>query len=69
MGGEYGEVRGKTKIECYLAYIEHCEGWAGNDDFNDFSQSPDVRHKKVCYKEMEWDPEEKEWVLHFHLHT
>jgi len=29
MGGYWGEVRGSTKIETYLAYVEQCEGWPG----------------------------------------
>jgi hypothetical protein len=53
MGGTYGQVRGKTKVESYENYLEICRTWlGGGDNFDDFSQNPDARHKKVCYKEM-----------------
>jgi hypothetical protein len=70
MGGTYGDVRGKSKIETYQNYLEVCRNWpGGGENFDDFSQDPDARHKKVCYSEMVWDPDRKEWVLNYHLHT
>jgi hypothetical protein len=66
MGGESGEVRGKTKIETYVKYVEYCESWAGGAGC---TQCPESSYKKVCYKEMQWDPAREEWVLQYHLHT
>ena len=70
MGGTSGEVGGKTKLETYQKYVEECRSWAGGgENFDDFSQDPNPKHKKVCYKEMVWNPNRKEWDLSYHLHT
>jgi hypothetical protein len=62
MGGSVGEVRGSTKIETYLAYVEEAEDDQGHWD-------PPVRLKKVCKRLMEKDPETEEWVLRYRWHT
>ena len=63
MAGGNGSVRGKSKIETYLRYVETAEA------NGDWSSIPDARHKKACEKAMTWDPDVEEWVLHFHLHS
>lgn len=63
MGGMWGEVRGRTKIETYLKYVEDCEGK------EEWSKDPDPAGKKYCYRQMERDEDTGEWVLEFHLHT
>lgn len=60
-----GEVRGKTKIEAYLKYLDLLEG--AGDVFESYSPNP--HNKKGCKEAMVRDPETREWVLHFHLHT
>ncbi len=65
MGGTTGEVRGCSKIEAYLRYLELIEqcgdtfGW----------RIPEPEKKKLCKKEMVQDPNTGEWVLHYRLHT
>jgi len=59
--GTGGKVRGGTKIETYLRYVEKCESWPGSHD-------PDPEYKKHCYKSMEWDDETEEWVLSYFWH-
>lgn len=61
MGGTWGEVRGQTKIETYLRYVDRCEGWPG-------SHYPTPTGKKWCYKQMQWDDKGEEWVLSFRFH-
>jgi len=63
MGGTSGTVRGKSKIETYVKYAEIAESdmWG--------ERVPDPHDKKGCKKEMTWDPQTGEWVLHYHLHT
>jgi hypothetical protein len=63
MGGMTGEVRGTTKIETYRKYKEN------SDRGPDGTWYPDPTHKKQCYREMERDPETREFVLYFHFHT
>ena len=63
MGGMSGEVRGKSKIDAYLHYLRETEG------YEDWTSLPNPRHKKACKREMVWDPEAEEWVLHYHLHS
>jgi hypothetical protein len=58
MGGYNGEVRGGTKIETYLKYIQRCESW-------ELDHNPEPKNKKYCKRQMEWDPERKHWVLKF----
>lgn len=58
MGGMWGEVRGATKIETYLKYVEECEGWP-------LAHNPDPKYKKWCKRQMERDPETREFVLKF----
>jgi hypothetical protein len=65
MGGTRGEVRGKSKIETYLNYVEETEPL--EDLFTDMY--PDPRYKKLCKSYMVWDPDAGEWVLSYHLHT
>ena len=65
MGGMSGEVRGQSKIDTYLKYVDEVEGFG--DMFQDHSPSP--RNKKLCKGLMVQDPDTGEWVLHFHLHT
>jgi len=62
MGGTFGQVSGKSKIDAYLQYQEIAENWDG-------SAHPDPKSKKFCKSQMELDPETGEWVLHYHLHT
>lgn len=62
MGGFISEVRGCSKAEVYQKYVE-------DSDTETFSYDPDPRYKKYCKKQMIWDPEAEEWVLHFHGHT
>ncbi len=59
MGGSLGSVRGRSKIEAYLAYLD--VAYALN------SADPDPKYKKQCKREMVQDPETEEWVLHYHL--
>lgn len=65
MGGTRGQVRGKSKIETYLAYVDLVE--ANAETFLD--RNPDPAFKKFCKHEMVQDVETGEWVLHYHLHT
>jgi hypothetical protein len=58
VGGFWSEVRGDTKVETYLKYVDKCEG-------TPFSPHPHPRYKKSCYREMERDPETREWVLRY----
>jgi hypothetical protein len=58
VGGYRGEVRGKSKADTYLRYLEECERW-------DLSRYPDPKCKKSCKKQMVWDDTQKEWVLKF----
>jgi hypothetical protein len=58
MGGYSGEVRGSTKIETYLRYVEKCEEW-------ELDHSPEPKNKKFCKKSMIWDQSKAEWVLEF----
>lgn len=58
MGGYRGEVSGRTKIECYLNYVEECESWPLDHD-------PEPKHKKLCKSEMVFDHEKQEWILEF----
>jgi hypothetical protein len=62
MGGFSGEKRGKSKIEVYLKYQEKFEDWEGSFD-------PDPKYKKFCKRQMIWDSDTGEWVLHYYLHT
>jgi len=61
MGGLTDEVRGRSKIETYLKYVERAEGFEDNN--------PDPKYKKVCKRQMIQDPDNGDWVLRFHLHT
>ena len=63
MGGTYGEIRGQSKIEVYLEYLEMTE-----DSIFEM-KIPDPEYKKHCKRTMVQDPEAEEWVLHYHLHT
>ena len=65
MGGMTDQVRGQSKIETYLRYVEEVEGYG--DLFQEHDPNP--RNKKLCKKLMVQDPYTGEWVLHFHLHT
>lgn len=65
MGGTRGEVRGKSKVETYLKYVDLVEGYG--DTFPD--RIPDPAHKKHCKREMVLDPQTEEWVLYYRLHT
>lgn len=65
MGGTSGEIRGRSKIEVYLKYVEEVESCA--DTFGD--RHPDPKYKKRCKELMAQDPETGEWVLPYHLHT
>jgi hypothetical protein len=58
-------VRGRSKIEAYLAYAQIVAGYG--DTFQTLDPHP--KYKKQCMREMVQDPETGEWVLHFHLHT
>lgn len=58
MGGYNGEVRGSTKIETYLNYVQQCESWT-------LDHSPEPKNKKYCKKQMQWDSTKKQWVLKF----
>lgn len=63
MGGTNGEVRGQSKIEVYLEYVEMTE------DTIFETKIPDPTYKKYCKKMMVQDPETEEWVLSYHLHS
>ncbi|MBD3253677.1 MAG: hypothetical protein GF383_01215 [Candidatus Lokiarchaeota archaeon] len=63
MGGVTDEIRGKSKIEVYLKY----RSITMDDIFN--TRIPDPEKKKECKRQMVWDPNTEEWVLHFYLHT
>jgi hypothetical protein len=63
MGGTYGEIRGQSKIEVYLEYLEMTK------DTIFETKIPDPEYKKHCKNLMVQDPETEEWVLHYHLHT
>ncbi len=63
MGGMFGEVRGATKIATYLNYDKQRKDWTEG------TWLPEPTHKKACYREMERDRENGEWVLRFHFHT
>jgi len=65
MGGMTGKIRGKSKIEVYLKYVEVVEGYGETFQEHD----PDPKYKKNCKSLMEWDPDAGEWALHYHLHT
>jgi hypothetical protein len=65
MGGTRDQVRGKSKIETYLAYVDLVG--AHGDTFQD--RNPIPSHKKQCKREMVQDLETGEWVLHYRLHT
>ena len=65
MGGTFGEIRGISKIDVYLKYVEEVESWG--DTFGD--RHPDQKYKKRCKELMVQDPETGEWVLRYHLHT
>jgi hypothetical protein len=58
MGGYNGEVRGSTKIETYLKYVERCEDW-------ELEHKPEPKHKKLCKRLMVWDQTHEQWVLKF----
>lgn len=62
MGGYSGKVRGSTKIETYLRYVEKGEEWG-----MDLSHNPEPKSKKFCKKLMVWDDVREQWVLEFHL--
>ena len=62
MGGHRGKIKGRTKIEVYLAYCEIVEDNPLPD------ATPDPQYKKLCKNLMEQDPETEEWVLHYYLH-
>jgi hypothetical protein len=49
MGGTFGEVRDKSKIEVYLKYKEIAE----DDMFP--TRIPDLKNKKHCQKEIVWE--------------
>lgn len=63
MGGAFGEVRGRSKIEAYLKYAELADGGVFG------TRLPDPEHKKECKRSMVQDPDTGEWVLHYRLHT
>ena len=65
MGGYTGEVRGLSKIDTYLRYVEEVEGFGATFQ----SHNPDPKYKKECRRRMIQDPHTGEWVLPFHLHT
>ena len=65
MGGMNGEVRGQSKAETYLKYVEEVDGFG--DTFQE--RHPDPKYKKECKRLMVRDSETGEWVLRFHLHT
>jgi hypothetical protein len=62
MGGSTGKITGKSKIEVYLHYVEKTKEWDGDS-------MPDPKYKKYCKRQMNWNPDTGEWVLHYHLHT
>jgi hypothetical protein len=65
MGGMRDEVRGPSKIETYLKYVDVVEGFGGMFQ----EHSPDPKNKKGCKRLMVQDPDTGEWVLYFRLHT
>ena len=65
MGGTRDEIRGKSKAEVYAKYSALVE--QTKHIFGD--QYPDAKHKKVCHKLMEQDPNTGDWVLRYHFHT
>lgn len=65
MGGTSGHVKGKSKVETYLKYVNLTE--TQGDTFLDGNPNPAL--KKYCKREMVQDVETGEWVLHYHLHT
>ena len=65
MGGITGQMRGSSKIETYLAYVDLVDGYG--ETLSD--RNPEPAHKKQCKREMVRDLETGEWVLHYHLHT
>jgi hypothetical protein len=62
MGGASGAIRGRTKIETYLRYVEETEKMEGSWD-------PEPRLKKFCKRLMAKDPDTGEWVLPYHWHS
>jgi hypothetical protein len=58
MGGYWGEVRGRRKIDCYLAYVQEAETW-------ELDHNPDPKNKKFCKQEMQWDRRTGEWFLKY----
>src|SRR5580698_971839 len=65
MGGTHGEIRGKSKADVcakYSALVKQASNVFGD-------HYPDAKHKKVCHKLMEQDPNTEDWVLRYHLHT
>jgi hypothetical protein len=65
MGSIHGEIRGESKIETYLKYVDEIKKWGGT--FNE--HFPDAKYKKVCKNLMEQDPKSEEWVLRYRFHT
>lgn len=65
MGGRVDEVRGSSKIEAYLAYVDEVESMGDMLPERD----PDPRYKKECKSRMVQDPKTGEWILHYRLHT
>ena len=59
------DVRGRSKIEAYLKYVEIVEDFSGTFE----GHHPNPKNKKRCKELMIQDPTTGEWVLRFHLHT
>ncbi|HTX22443.1 MAG TPA: hypothetical protein VMD27_11400 [Candidatus Aquilonibacter sp.] len=65
MGSVHGEIRGESKIDVYLKYVDEIKKWDGVFD----EHFPDAKYKKVCKNLMEQDPNSGEWVLRYRFHT
>jgi len=64
MGGMSGQIRGKSKIEVYLKYVEEAERCAGV-----FEDVYPPKNKRACKSLMVQDQETGEWILRYRWHT
>lgn len=67
MGGQWTELRGRTKEDVYAEYVQWAED---NKDwlYPDLG-APEPDDEEACMEAMEQDLDTGEWVLRFHAHT
>ncbi len=72
MGGEWGHIEGKTKLEAWLAFKrllreEGLDTFEGQEAAGLYVRFP--LNKKEAFKQMDRNDDDSGWILVYHFHT